>query len=108
MALNRVVRSAIYCLLHGYLTLKAFVQSLADPCVNVKSTEFGQVIAIVWVDDFIIAGSDTDVLKKAKESLMMRFKMKDLGVLLWFLNIQFNCENDRIETLAQTSLWKRL
>ena len=61
------------CLLHGYLTQEGFVQSLADPFVYVKSTEFGQVIAIVWVDDIIIAGSNTDVLKKAKGSLMMRF-----------------------------------
>ena len=85
------------CLLHGYLTQEGFVQSLADPCVYVKSTEFGQVIAIVWVDDIIIAGSNTVVLKKAKESLMMRLKMKDLGVLSWSLGIQFKCENDCIE-----------
>lgn len=49
-----------------------------------KVLNFGQVIAIVWVDDIIIAGINTDVLKKAKESLIMRFKMKDLGVLSWF------------------------
>ena len=34
----------------------------------VKSTEFGQVIAIVWVDDIIFVGSNTDVKKKAKVS----------------------------------------
>ena len=28
---------------------------------------------------------------------MMRFKMKDLGVLSWFLGIKFKCENDCIE-----------
>ena len=39
------------CLLHGYLGL---VQSLADPCVYVKCTEFGQVIAILWVDDDLL------------------------------------------------------
>ena len=37
-----------------------------------KVLNFGGVIAIVWVDDIIIAGINTDVL---------RFKMKDLGVL---------------------------
>ena len=39
-----------------------------------KVLNFGGVIAIVWVDDIIIAGINTDVLKKAKESLIMRFK----------------------------------
>ena len=34
----------------------------------VKSTEFGQVIAIVWVDDIIFVVSNTDVKKKAKVS----------------------------------------
>ena len=77
------------CLLHGYLTQEGFVQSLA-----VKSTAFGLVIAIVWVDNIIIVASNTDVLKKAKEPLMMRFKMKDLGVLSWFLSIQFKSGND--------------
>lgn len=49
------------------------------------------------VDDILIAGSNTNVLKEAKESLMVRFKMKDLGVLSWFLNIQFKCKGDCIE-----------
>lgn len=62
------------------------------------SMEGGHVVALVWVDDIIIAGSNTDVLKEAKDSLMMRFKMKDLGVLSWFLGIQFKCGGDCIET----------
>ena len=62
-----------------------------------KVLNFGQVIAIVWVDDIIIAGSKTDVLKKVKGSLMMRFNLKDPGVLSWFLSIQFKCKNDFIE-----------
>ena len=84
-------------MLHNYLTEEGFVKSLADPCVYVKTTEIGQVISVVWVDELIIAGSNTDVLKEFKESLMMRFKMKDLGKLSWFLGIQFKCENDFIE-----------
>ena len=85
------------CLLRGYLTQEGFVQSQLIRVFMLKVLNFGQVIAIVWVDDIIIAGINTDVLKKAKESLIMRFKMKDLGVLSWFLGIQFKCENDFIE-----------
>ena len=65
-------------MLHNYFTQEGFVQSLADPCVYVKGTETGRVIAIVWVDD-IISGSTTALLKGLKESLMKKFKMKDLG-----------------------------
>lgn len=31
-------------------------------------------------------------LNKAKESLMITFKMKDLGVLTLFIGIQFKCD----------------
>ena len=84
-------------MLDNHFTQEGFVQSLADPCVYVKGTETGRVIAIVWVDDIIISGSNTAVLKGVKESLMKRFKMKDLGVLSWFLGIQFRCERECIE-----------
>ena len=60
----------------------------------VKDSETGRVVAIVWVDDIIISGSNTAVLKRLKESLMKRFKKKDLGILSWFLGIQFSCERD--------------
>ena len=65
------------------------------------------MIAIVWVDDLIIAGSNTDVLKKAKESLKMRFKLKDLGVSSWFLGIKFKCENDCIE-MSQSKFFENI
>jgi len=55
-------------MLHGHFAQDGSVQSLADPCVYFKTTESGHVVAIAWVDDIIIAGSNTDVLKEAKES----------------------------------------
>ena len=94
-------------MLHNYFIQEGFVQSLTDPCVYVKGTETGRVIAIVWVDDIIISASNTAVLKGVKESLMKRFKMKDLGVLSWFLGIQFRCERDCIQ-VNQTQYVERI
>ena len=34
--------------------------------VHVKTTESGHALAIGWVDDIIIAGSNTDLLNEAK------------------------------------------
>ena len=56
-------------ILHNYFTQEGFVQSLADPCVYVKSTETGRVIAIVWVDDIIISGSTHSTIERAKRVL---------------------------------------
>ena len=41
-------------MLHEHFAQNGFVQSPADPCVYVKTTESGHVVAIVWVDDIIL------------------------------------------------------
>ena len=47
---------------------------------------------------FLLQVATQYVLKEAKESLMVRFKMKDLALVLsWFLSIQFKCKSDCIE-----------
>ena len=66
-------------LLHDYLANEKFTQSLADPCLYVRTTNSGCVIIIVWVDDIIIAATDSDLMTEVKESLRKRFKMKHLG-----------------------------
>lgn len=45
-------------MLHEHFAQDGFLQSLADQCVYVKTTESGHVVAIAWVDDIIIAGSN--------------------------------------------------
>lgn len=51
----------------------------------------------MWVDDIIIGDDNIHVLKEVKEFLKMRFKMKDLKELSWFLGIQFKFESGCIE-----------
>ncbi|CAB4035363.1 Hypothetical predicted protein [Paramuricea clavata] len=85
-------------LLHTYLINENFTQSLADPCVYVRTTEDERcVIVIVWVDDIIIPASDSNSLQSMKKSLKDRFKMTDLGVLKWFLGTEFQCSESSIE-----------
>ncbi|CAL4127118.1 unnamed protein product, partial [Meganyctiphanes norvegica] len=44
----------------------------------------------IWVDDIIIAGSSEEAIVKFKENFGKKFKIKDLGILRWFLGIQFD------------------
>ena len=81
-------------LLHDYLIEQGFKQSLTDMCVYTKQTHDCYVILLVWVDDIIIAANSEDVLQNEKQTLSKRFKMKDLGQLSLFLNIQFDFEGD--------------
>ena len=84
-------------LLHTFLTGKNFIQSLSDHCVYVKHENNASVIMLVWVDDLIIASTNIYMLTATKQSLCEQFKMKDLGVLSYFLGIEFNIKDNTIE-----------
>ena len=75
---------------HEYLSENEFVQNPADHCVYTRQTENEKVIVIIWVDDLVIAASDEDTLKVAKEMLTAKFQMKEFGRLKHFLGIDFD------------------
>ncbi len=53
-----------------------------------KKTDHGIVVIVIYVDDLIIIGdSDVDIFD-LKKLLKQKFKMKDLGELRYFLNIE--------------------
>jgi len=43
---------------------------------------------IVYVDDMIITGDDTEEMSKLQEQLSAEFEMKNLGGLKYFLGIE--------------------
>ena len=43
---------------------------------------------IVYVDDIVLTGNDTDEMKEIKRRLASEFQMKDLGKLKYFLGIE--------------------
>lgn len=78
-------------MLHTCLVDDNFIQNPTDHCVYTKeSTETGKVIVVIWVDDLIIAASNTQSLERVKNMLSNRFKMKDLGRLKYFLGMDFS------------------
>ena len=44
----------------------------------------------VWVDDMIIAATSNSLMSDIKELLKSKFKMTDLGMIKWFLGIEFD------------------
>ena len=86
--------------IHDYLSKEGFVQSLADPCVYRKFVDDDAsncIILVIWVDDLIISASNNKLLEDVKKSLSDKFKMKDLGILHWFLGTEFVCSDGMIE-----------
>ena len=93
--------------LHSYLVNEGFTQSQADNCVYIKITKRSFTVIVVRVDDLIIASNCTDKLNNVKKSLGLRFKMKDLGILAWFLGLEFICKVDVIK-VNQTQYIKKM
>ncbi len=94
-------------LLHSHLCADGFEQSDADPCMYCKTSEHGIVMIIFWVDDIIVAASSEQLLNHVKTSLFSKFEMKDLGVLRWFLGIEFS-KHDSCITMSQKKYCQKI
>lgn len=67
-----------------------------------KSSEFGQVFAIVWFDDIIIPGGNSDVLIDVKESFM-RFKIDGYEVCYRGSRVQVCKQGKYVEKILDVS-----
>ena len=64
-----------------YLKANHFVKTQADSCIYTRRSDRGVTIIALYVDDFIIAGSNDAVISEVKKTLNKKYKMKDLGLL---------------------------
>src|SRR4051812_2062224 len=58
-----------------------YTQSTADYAMFCRTTQFGIVILILYVDDMVITGSDSAAISCLKQQLRTVFEMKDLRFL---------------------------
>ena len=77
-----------------YMESINFKQCTADPCIFVSSEGADLTIITVYVDDLIVITKTPETMKKIKDSLAARFKMKDLGKLHYFLGISIEHDKD--------------
>ncbi|XP_044478603.1 uncharacterized mitochondrial protein AtMg00810-like isoform X1 [Mangifera indica] len=69
---------------HGYH------QSQADNTMFYKRSEKGKIsILIVYINDIILTGDDSEELVNIKKKLARDFEIKDLGLLKYFLGMEF-------------------
>ncbi|XP_043697456.1 uncharacterized mitochondrial protein AtMg00810-like, partial [Telopea speciosissima] len=70
------------------MVANGYKQNNADHTLFVKRVGQHITILIVYVDDIVITGSDTQEIQKLKTYLGTEFEVKDLGTLRYFLGIQ--------------------
>ena len=65
-----------------------FVQNEDDPCIYRRDDKGILVFLVLYVDDILIMGSNTEMLKSVKEWLSSKFSMKDLGDASYILGVK--------------------
>ena len=77
-----------------YLNFCGFKSSCADPSLFVKKTTTGCTLLLLYVDDMIIIGDDSDEITSLQDALFVRFEMKRLGEADCFLGLKIKKSDD--------------
>ena len=59
--------------------------TVSDSCVYWHRKNYSFLILLLYVDDFLIASNDTQLLNRLKSDLSKEFKIKDLGLAKYCL-----------------------
>jgi hypothetical protein len=79
---------AWYSELKTYLLQLGFVNTISDSSIFVMRKSEYIIYLLVYVDDIIVTGSNSDVLEALINNIAGRFSLKDLGILSYFLGVE--------------------
>ncbi|KAK4390210.1 Retrovirus-related Pol polyprotein from transposon RE2 [Sesamum angolense] len=71
-----------------FLTHSGYLMTSADSSLFIKAKERKLAIVLAYADDLIITGDYEEEVLQTKESLSVRFQMKELGHLKHFLGLE--------------------
>ena len=78
---------AWYTRIDSYFTILGFTKSEADAKLNHILVEGKLLIIVLYVDDLILT-TDEKLIRSCKEDLLREFKMKDMGLMHYFLGLE--------------------
>ena len=79
---------AWYLELRQFLIESGFTNSHADTSLFILHSGDITIYLLVYVDDIIITGTNTNIIQRYIDLLAQRFSIKDLGALSYFLGIE--------------------
>jgi hypothetical protein len=86
---------AWYGRIDSFLMSLEFTKSKVDPNLHYKVEDTGPVILLLYVDYLFLTG-DEKIITKCKRKFGSEFKMKDLGVMHYFLGLEVWQKPDEI------------
>lgn len=86
--LKQAPRASWYTWIDNYFSGLGFSKSEADPNLYQIVVEGKLIIIVLYVDDLILTGDELLILS-CKDDLAKEFEMKDLGLLHYFLGLEF-------------------
>ncbi|CAN0871895.1 Retrovirus-related Pol polyprotein from transposon TNT 1-94 [Linum grandiflorum] len=75
---------------HGTILQAGFVQSHTDPSMFIRQSIQGITVLLLYVDDMIVTGGDSEGIKELTESLRIAFNLKELGDASYFLGLEIS------------------
>ncbi|RDY00868.1 hypothetical protein CR513_15882, partial [Mucuna pruriens] len=85
---NSMASHQWYHKFHQVITPYGFEANVVDDCVYHKFSGSKYIFLVLYVDDILLASSDTCLLHETKRFLTKNFEMKDLGEASFVLGIQ--------------------
>ncbi|XP_070021411.1 uncharacterized protein [Nicotiana sylvestris] len=78
------------------LCSRGFVHSVNDYTLFYKKNAISSIFVVVYVDDFILTGTNLSEITALKNFLHDKFKIKDLGKLHYFLGLEIFYRTDGV------------
>jgi hypothetical protein len=78
---------AWYCKINGYMMSLGFTKSDVDHNLYYKVVDGDHLIFVLYVDDMFLTGAER-LIVGCKRELASKFKIKDLGLMHYFLGLE--------------------
>jgi len=99
---------AWYHKLSTMLIKMGFRSTISDSSLFTKITANSIILILIYVDDILITGIDTNAITALVAALNMQFSLKDLGSLHYFLGIEAIWSSNGALHLTQTKYIKEI
>jgi hypothetical protein len=93
MALSRLLRLG-FSVLPLWSQLLVFFANAHDPALFIHVLPHGRTLLLLYVDNMIITGDDSEYIAFVKALLSYQFRMSDLDPLRYFLGIEISSTSE--------------